>query len=95
MPVDSNQRCTSPTVAPPDSIALSVAFADSQKGTDSGLPAASIARLRSGSATSATPDGTASSARATSRRVSSEAALPACTHTKSRSTPSEPTPEER
>ena len=46
-----------------------------------------------GTATSATPDGTASSARATSRRVSSAAGRPACTQTKSRSTPSEPTPE--
>lgn len=87
MPVDSIQRCTSPTVAMPDSMELRVALAESQNASESGLPADIIARRRSGIATSATPEGTASSALATSLRVRAVAGRPAWAHTKSISTP--------
>ncbi|GAA3234029.1 hypothetical protein GCM10020216_054770 [Nonomuraea helvata] len=74
-------------MATPDSMELSVALADSQNGRESGLPADIIARRRSGSATSATPDGTASSARATSLRVMALAGRAAWAQRKSISTP--------
>src|SRR5690606_16920979 len=86
VPVDSDQRCTSPTVAVPDSMAARVVLAESQNGADSGLPTAIRALRRSGSATSATPEGTASSARATSLRVRAVAGRPAWRLTNSRST---------
>src|SRR5690606_16486366 len=85
--VDSSQRCTSPNVARPASTALRVVLADSQKAGDRGLPAASMARLRSGRATRATPDGTARRARATSLRVTAVTGRPACVQTNSISTP--------